>query len=62
MSSKGSCDCAWALTAHACDGAICVVSDKAPWPGPSEIDLNMNMDDCIRIATNAMLALAKSGA
>jgi len=40
-------------------GAICVVSDKAPWPGPSEIDLDRNMDQCIAIATNAMLALAK---
>ena len=43
-------------------GAICVVSDKAPWPGPSEIDLDANMGQCIEIATNAMLALAKAEA
>ena len=40
-------------------GAICVVSDKAPWPGPSEIDLDENMDQCIEIATKAMLRLAR---
>jgi uridine phosphorylase len=40
-------------------GAICVVSDKAPWPGPSEIDLDQNMDQCIDIATSAMLRLAE---
>ena len=40
-------------------GAICVVSDKAPWPGPSEIDLDQNMDQCIDIATAAMLSLAQ---
>ena len=43
-------------------GAICVVSDKAPWPGPSEIDLDANMGQCIEIATNAMLALARADA
>lgn len=41
-------------------GAICVVSDKAPWPGPSEIDLDNNMTQCIDIATRAMLALANA--
>lgn len=40
-------------------GAICVVSDKAPWPGPSEIDLDRNMQACIDVATRAIVALAK---
>ena len=39
-------------------GAICVVSDRTPWPGPSAIDLDRNMGDCIAVATRAMLALA----
>jgi uridine phosphorylase len=38
-------------------GCICVVSDRAPWPGPSELDLNKNMDACIAVATSAMLRL-----
>lgn len=41
-------------------GAICVVSDKAPWPGPSHIDLDANMDQCVDIATRAMLSLARA--
>ncbi|MEZ4331751.1 MAG: nucleoside phosphorylase [Myxococcota bacterium] len=41
-------------------GAICVVSDRTPWPGPSALDLDRNMDDCIEVATRAMLALATS--
>ena len=40
-------------------GAICVVSDRTPWPGPSEIDLDRNMDVCIEIASDAMLGLAQ---
>ena len=36
-------------------GAICVVSDRAPWPGPSELDLDSNMNDCIDVAVGAML-------
>ena len=43
-------------------GAICVVSDKAPWPGPSEIDLDTNMNQCIEIATRAMLRLVSKDA
>jgi uridine phosphorylase len=41
-------------------GAICVVSDRTPWPGPSEIDLDRNMDQCIEIAIAAMLAVAQA--
>jgi uridine phosphorylase len=40
-------------------GCICVVSDRAPWPGPAELDIDKNMDACIEVATDAMLALAK---
>jgi len=40
-------------------GCVCVVSDRTPWPGPSEIDLNRNMDQCIEVATQAMLAVAR---
>jgi uridine phosphorylase len=40
-------------------GAICVVSDRAPWPGPAEIDLDNNMHACIEVATRAMLRLAR---
>jgi uridine phosphorylase len=39
-------------------GCICVVSDRTPWPGPSEIDLDRNMSTCIEVASRAMLALA----
>jgi uridine phosphorylase len=40
-------------------GCICVVSDRAPWPGPAELDIDTNMHACISVATDAMLALAK---
>jgi uridine phosphorylase len=40
-------------------GCICVVSDRTPWPGPSEIDLNRNMGVCIEVATEAMLAVVR---
>lgn len=40
-------------------GCICVVSDRAPWPGPAELDIDKNMDACIAVAGDAMLALAK---
>jgi uridine phosphorylase len=38
-------------------GCICVVSDRTPWPGPSELDIDKNMDACIAVANAAMLAL-----
>ena len=38
-------------------GAICVVSDRTPWPGPNELDINRNMATCIEVATEAMLSL-----
>ncbi len=41
-------------------GAICVVSDRTPWPGPTEIDLDNNMTSCIEVATRAMIRLAKA--
>jgi len=40
-------------------GCICVVSDRAPWPGPAELDIDKNMDACIAVASDAMVALAK---
>jgi uridine phosphorylase len=40
-------------------GAICVVSDRTPWPGPAAIDLDRNMAACIAVANAAMLSLAK---
>lgn len=42
-------------------GAICVVSDRTPWPGPAELDIDRNMEACIEVAQAAMLRLAKSG-
>lgn len=40
---------------------ICVVSDRTPWPGPAEIDLDRNMEACIAVATEAMLHAATAG-
>lgn len=40
-------------------GCICVVSDLTPWPGPSHIDLDRNMEACIEVAHAAMLSIAK---
>jgi uridine phosphorylase len=42
-------------------GAICVVSDRAPWPGPAAIDLDNNMTACVEVATRAMLTIARRG-
>lgn len=39
-------------------GCICVVSDRTPWPGPAEIDLDRNMQACIEVASEAMRELA----
>lgn len=39
-------------------GAICVVSDRTPWPGPSELEIDNNMLSCIDVATRAMLRVA----
>jgi uridine phosphorylase len=39
--------------------SICVVSDRTPWPGPSEIEIDRNMDGCIDVALDAMLRLAR---
>ena len=41
-------------------GCICVVSDRTPWPGPAELDLDRNMAQCIEVANDAMLRLAAS--
>lgn len=38
---------------------ICVVSDRTPWPGPSALDLDRNMEACIAVATDAMLQAAR---
>ena len=40
-------------------GCICVVSDRTPWPGPAELDLDNNMTTAIEVANRAMLALAR---
>lgn len=40
-------------------GCICVVSDRTPWAGPSEIEIDTNMDACIEVATDAMLRVAR---
>ena len=41
-------------------GCICVVSDRTPWPGPAEIDLDRNMAACIEVANAAMLTIARA--
>jgi uridine phosphorylase len=38
-------------------GCVCVVSDRTPWPGPAELDLDRNMDAAIAIAHEAFAAL-----
>jgi uridine phosphorylase len=40
-------------------GCICIVSDRTPWPGPAEIDLDRNMQACIRVGTRAMREIAR---
>jgi uridine phosphorylase len=39
-------------------GCLCVVSDRTPWPGPEEIDLDRNMAAAIEVAHGAMGELA----
>ena len=39
-------------------GCICVVSDRTPWRGPAEIDLDRNMKACIEAAGTAMIRVA----
>ena len=39
-------------------GWICVVSDRTPWPGPAELDLERNMAECIAVAHEALRRLA----
>jgi uridine phosphorylase len=41
-------------------GAICVVSDRTPWPGPTEIEIDRNMDVCIEVALGAMIGLVRA--
>ena len=38
-------------------GCICVVSDRTPWPGPAELDIDKNMQTCIAVARDAMRRL-----
>jgi uridine phosphorylase len=38
-------------------GCVCVVSDRTPWSGPAELDLDRNMGAAIAIAHDAMLRL-----
>jgi len=40
-------------------GCICVVSDRTPWAGPTEIEIDNNMDACIAVAVQAMLQLVR---
>lgn len=41
-------------------GCICVVSDRTPWPGPTELDFDRNMNDCIEVATRALVQVANA--
>jgi uridine phosphorylase len=42
-------------------GCICVVSDRTPWPGPAELELDGNMTHCIEVAIKAVQALSERG-
>jgi uridine phosphorylase len=42
-------------------GCICVVSDRTPWPGPAELELDGNMTQCIEVAIKAVQALSERG-
>lgn len=39
-------------------GCVCVVSDRTPWPGPAELDLDRNMAVCIEVAHEAVRRLS----
>jgi len=39
-------------------GCICVVSDRTPWPGPAELDLDRNMEAAVAVAHDAMQEIA----
>jgi uridine phosphorylase len=39
-------------------GCVCVVSDRTPWPGPAELDLDRNMEAAIEVACEALVATA----
>ena len=39
-------------------GCLCVVSDRTPWPGPSALDLDRNMEAAIDVALQALHALS----
>jgi uridine phosphorylase len=39
-------------------GCVCVVSDRTPWPGPAELDLDRNMEAAIEVACDALVATA----
>jgi uridine phosphorylase len=40
-------------------GCVCVVSDRTPWPGPAELDLDRNMEAAIAVAHDALLGAAE---
>jgi len=42
-------------------GCLCVVSDRTPWPGPAELDLDRNMQAAIDVARTAMSRLGDPG-
>lgn len=40
-------------------GCLCVVSDRTPWAGPSELDIDRNMDTAIDVALAALHQIAE---
>lgn len=43
-------------------GCLCVVSDRTPWPGPAELDLDRNMQAAIDVAHAALHTVAAADA